>query len=558
MRKLWPLIVITIIAGCFRFFNLSEMPISPNWDEVSHGYNAYSILKTGHDEWGKQFPLIFRAFGDYKLPLYIYLTIIPVAIFGLNTFAIRYISTLAGTLAIPGIYLLVNALWPDKKLTYKKVSINLGLISAFLLAISPWHFFISRPALEANLSLTLIIFGSYFLVKALKSSKNFIYAAVLFGLSLHTYNTARVFVPLLVILFLIIYRKKIKLDKFFFLSGLIAILFSGIVAFQIFTGEGTARYSKLQILTENTIYQIGENREKSKLPPFLAKVIHNRPVFFVQTVAKNYLGYFSPQFWYQSKGAQTQFAIPFKNLFTLPVTILAIMGLIYIILKIKESNNLFILGWLLLSPVAASLTADPPQALRPNPLIPAVTILSVMGLLFLSQKLKGFFKPLVFCVAIFSISLSFGIYVKDYFTEYSKEYSDSWQYGYQEAMEYVKNNSDKYDNVFITKAAGEPHIFYAFYTKLDPQLLVPGEGNIRFFQSEWYWTDKIGKVYFLNDWDIQSSNDANTFRLESGADIPAKNSLIITTLFRIPKNASIIKFINHPLGHTAFVIAEIK
>jgi len=31
-----------------------------NWDEVSHGYNAYSILKTGKDEWGKTFPLIFH------------------------------------------------------------------------------------------------------------------------------------------------------------------------------------------------------------------------------------------------------------------------------------------------------------------------------------------------------------------------------------------------------------------------------------------------------------------------------------------------------------------
>ena len=56
----WVLILIVLLSVFFRFYKLAENPPSLNWDEVSHGYNAYSILKTGKDEWGKTFSLIFH------------------------------------------------------------------------------------------------------------------------------------------------------------------------------------------------------------------------------------------------------------------------------------------------------------------------------------------------------------------------------------------------------------------------------------------------------------------------------------------------------------------
>ena len=83
-KRYLPLILITLLGFAVRIYHVTQVPPSLNWDEVSHGYNAYSILNTGKDEWGVAFPLIFRAFGDYKLPLYIYLTTLPIALFGLS------------------------------------------------------------------------------------------------------------------------------------------------------------------------------------------------------------------------------------------------------------------------------------------------------------------------------------------------------------------------------------------------------------------------------------------------------------------------------------------
>ena len=83
-RKIF-FIIIAVLAFVLRFYKLGYVPLSLSWDEVSLGYNAYSILTTGRDEHGKWYPLVaFEAYGDYKPPLYIYATVPFVALFGLN------------------------------------------------------------------------------------------------------------------------------------------------------------------------------------------------------------------------------------------------------------------------------------------------------------------------------------------------------------------------------------------------------------------------------------------------------------------------------------------
>ncbi len=579
------LVLITLLGGVLRFWNLGNMPPSLNWDEASHGYNAYSILKTSLDEWGVHFPLIFRAFGDYKLPVYIYTSIFPIWLFGLNAFAVRFVSAFAGTLAIPGIFLLTKQLFSRHRKSQSAEAIsasgiasslasrndNPALFAAFLLALSPWHFFISRPALEANLSLTLIIFGFYYLLKFLEKEASLVPASILLGLALHTYNTARVFVPLILIASFIIYRRHRKsqsadspacrqagisasgiasstTSRNDMLGVTILILSFSLVAFQIFSGEATARYSKLQILSESTVFQIGEARTNSNLPFILSKFVYNRPVYFLKIFTKNYLNYFSPQFFLQSSGSQSQFAIPQKSLLTTPVFLLCLYGLYLALREAKNRNMQFLLAWLFLSPVASALTIDPPQALRPNPMIPALIILASMALLQLPKLLKYF--------ALLFITLIFLLYLQSYFGEYKLSYSQSWQYGYPQVINFVNQHASEYSKIFVTKRSGEPHIFYAFYSQLDPTKLQPGAGNLRFKKSDWFWTDKIDNVYFVNDWDIPTTTTDN-LKLESGEVVPTKNSLLVTSPDHIPVNAHIIETINYLDGIPAFIITSI-
>jgi len=54
------------LAVYLRLFQFGEVPNGLYQDETAIGFNAYSILETGKDEYGKDFPLYFRSFGDYK------------------------------------------------------------------------------------------------------------------------------------------------------------------------------------------------------------------------------------------------------------------------------------------------------------------------------------------------------------------------------------------------------------------------------------------------------------------------------------------------------------
>ena len=145
--KKWILPLILALSFLLRVVALDKYPVGFTPDEASFGYDAYSILKTGKDQWGNAFPLVLKSFGDYKAPIYAYLTIPSVFIFGLTKFAVRLPNALIGTLAVYVLYLLSNKLFSDKKY---------GILIAFLLTISPWHIMMSRGAFEANLIILFI------------------------------------------------------------------------------------------------------------------------------------------------------------------------------------------------------------------------------------------------------------------------------------------------------------------------------------------------------------------------------------------------------------------
>jgi len=167
--------IVILIAAILRFWQLGKVPASPDWDEAATGYNAYSILRTGKDEFGSFLPLSFRSFNDYKPPLYVYLTVPSIRIFGLSLWAVRLPSAIFGVLAVLGTYFLVVLLIQHAKDTSGDESAILGLTrdvldalpiaAAFCLAISPWHIQFSRVAFEANIGLTLNIWAAYFFLR---------------------------------------------------------------------------------------------------------------------------------------------------------------------------------------------------------------------------------------------------------------------------------------------------------------------------------------------------------------------------------------------------------
>ena len=93
MKQYFFLIIIICVGIFFRFYNITTVPPSLSHDETAIAYNAYSLLKTGKDEYGVTFPLLFRSFDDYKLPGMVYSTVPFVALFGKSELAAEYART---------------------------------------------------------------------------------------------------------------------------------------------------------------------------------------------------------------------------------------------------------------------------------------------------------------------------------------------------------------------------------------------------------------------------------------------------------------------------------
>ncbi|HET6373072.1 MAG TPA: hypothetical protein VFG76_07185, partial [Candidatus Polarisedimenticolia bacterium] len=96
------LLLATALAGALRFARLESVPVSLYCDEAFSGYEAYCLLETGRDSRGASWPFFFDIFGKgWGEPLYIYLSMAPVALFGLSPLGARFVAALAGTLAVP-------------------------------------------------------------------------------------------------------------------------------------------------------------------------------------------------------------------------------------------------------------------------------------------------------------------------------------------------------------------------------------------------------------------------------------------------------------------------
>ena len=115
---------------------LDQSPPSLDPDEVSIGYNAWSLARTGRDEYGHTPPLTFRAFGEYKRLAYIYAAVPGLALLGPTPHAVRLPAAVFGALSVPllyGVAVLLLRSW------------RAGLCGALLLAVSPWHLQFTRP-----------------------------------------------------------------------------------------------------------------------------------------------------------------------------------------------------------------------------------------------------------------------------------------------------------------------------------------------------------------------------------------------------------------------------
>lgn len=547
------LTVIIFIAAFLRFYKLGEVPPSPNWDEVSLGYNAYSIVNTGRDEYGDLLPLILRSYDDYKPAIYTYFIIPFLGIFDLTVLAVRFPSAFFGVLAVLATYFLTCELM---KMAKMQINANaLGLLAAFLLAVSPWHIQFSRIGFESNVGTAFNIFAALFFIKGLKKHWFLLISIILIAINLYIYQSEKVFTPLLFTAAVIIFRKELTaMPKKYIIAAIILIFitFSSLIGFMLMNREILARARGVSVFSDQTEflkYNVTRVMQDQTNNDVVGLILDNRRIVYVKTIIAGYISHFDLN-WLFLTGDLARHHAPAMGLlylFELPFLLTGLYVLIFG--QFNKKTKIFLLSWFLIAPIPASVTSGVPHAVRTLNFLPVFQIFTALGLLIFITKILNIkcqvskiqIRYLIFTLAILFFIFNFIYYVNQYFAQQNYFVSQDWQYGYKETVSEIKLIENKYDKIIVTNKPylDQSYMFFLFYLKYSPSAY---QKEAIYASGGFRENHQFGKYEFRPiDWDNEVKNS---------------KILYIGRNDDFPPSAKIIKVINFLDGKPAIKIVE--
>lgn len=532
---------IFIISLILRFYNLANNPPSLTWDEVSWGYNAYTLGQVGRDEFGVFLPLTFlESFGDFKPPLYAYLSVLPIKILGMNEFSTRFVSALLGSISVLIVYFLTIQIFYQSK--SKKL---LGIFAAALLAISPWHILLSRAAFEANVASFFIMLGVFLFLYSTRKGVKFwflLISCLSFVAAMYTFNTSRVFLPIFVPL-LFVGRFKILISNY--KTVLLAIFPSILLSIPLFlfllTPQAKLRYEEVNIFSDIKVIERVNQEILNDNNSVFSKIIHNRRLAYGVEYVKHYLDNLDPGFLFITGDGNPKFSIQDVGqlyIWELPFLIIGIFMLVR-----KREGEWYVLPlWILIGIIPAATARETPHALRIETTLPAFQIITAYGLLlsyqYIFERIKN--KKLLFSLISIVVIICMSVFIyftHTYFVHYPKTYAGEWQYGYKEAIQFSESQKSKYEKIYITEDLGRPYIYVLFYGKYNPSTLKTAE--ITREALGFVHVNKFDKYNFAKE-------------LPYGED----NVLYISSPHKVPDGAHRIKNFKLPNGETVLVAYE--
>jgi 4-amino-4-deoxy-L-arabinose transferase-like glycosyltransferase len=254
--KRWPILLASLAlaaAAIFTYFNnVSQNPPGFFIDESSISYNAYTISQNGRDEYGVAWPLYFRAFGDYKNPIYIYLLACIFRLTGPSIFVARAFSATLGvatTLVIGLIgFRLTKQRW-------------IALMLILLALATPWLFALSRIVFEVALYPLLVALFLFAVQRIAEKNRwrwiDALWIALTLALLTYCYSIGRLLGPLLAA-GLLLFAKHARLSSIARVWSLYAISLLPMLIFRgRHPGALEARFTLLTYLTAQNYFMDG-------------------------------------------------------------------------------------------------------------------------------------------------------------------------------------------------------------------------------------------------------------------------------------------------------------
>ena len=447
IKNYW-LIGLILFAGIFlRCYQFGSIPVPANQDELSSGYESYSLLKEGTDRWGNKYPAYFLSWGSGQNVLQSYLSMPFVSQMGLNINSVRIVSLLINILTLPLFYFLLKKFSQPEDMKSKIAFVGLAI-----LAFSPWHFMMGRWALESNLLPFFILWGIYALYEGLrtKSKLKIYFSLVPFALALYAYALSFFVIPIFLAIFLLLNFRKISLKHFsiayiiFLVISLPFLLFliKNYITKTDFPFEANLPFS-IPLLDQTRLEQIQDGN-------LISIIIANLKLFF-----NNFFDGF----------LSNMMSGPLRYISPIPLGIIGFLTIIFHLFKEKFYNRKKDL--LFLFAICSSVIFLLPLNMnRANILYLPVIGLFASSLVALTQKYSKVFVPL----AVIIFTLLGALFGNQYFNNYAEASAFDFNKGFDSALIETEKiaKAENIGNIFVTDNIRLNYIYYIYTKQLTP------------------------------------------------------------------------------------------
>ncbi|MEA2056909.1 MAG: hypothetical protein U9O78_04395 [Patescibacteria group bacterium] len=503
-------IAIITLAFAVRIYRLDSW-VSPYWEEVALGYDAYSIAQTGKDHHGNFLPTVaFESFGDWKPSLYFY-TIVPfIKLFGLSVAAVRLPAVLSGVGIVVGLGVLVKML--SEEMEKKKRFLNakmMQLWAMFITALNPWAIQFSRAGWEVNLATALILWGVIFGFKFLreKSKRQFVYLIIssfFLILATYSYHAARITAPLLG-LGLIVSKLCQKKPGSYLKQNWRSLLFIFIFSLTLLTpiidslksSDISQRFRETSLFSEIGVIEESNHFKEVADNSLISRIIYHRYLLFGKKIVNNLFQYFNFDYLFISGDSNPRHSTQYFGLFYHFEFFLILAG-IYSLISFGKKKNNYLFYWLLVGIIPAILTKTNPHALRTLLVLPVWLVFIVFGLNYLlnlakrilsntiRQLSKQQVQLILSSLTFFIYSFFFNWYFNYLINVYPQQTAQHWQNGYKGLVNKIVQLQNSYpDYRFqVSRAEGRPAMYYWFYQQTDPIEVQQQANQVRLDQGE--------------------------------------------------------------------------
>lgn len=507
------LVFLTLIT---RLVTLSRVPPHLSNDEISIAYDSYSIRHTARDEHNNFLPVSFQSHNTYKAPLYVYLATITNYFLGNSEFSVRLPSAILGSLTVFVFGYIIFLL---------SKNINLSIISVGVLSLTPWHIYTSRMALESNIAVIFLATALLIFFKSIINNNNhfLILSMIFFASSIWAYHTEWLLTPMIMFSLFYIYRKKIKLNATFWLGILIFFIFVFPIAYNAWINRGTTARANTEIIFND---------------PGISKILKSTDVSIIKktivvgkSLFKNYSDYTKLGHLFFDGLSLLPKEDPYSvGLFLLPLLPFFLWGFFKIKLYFP-SNYKFIYFWIIVSPIVPSLTIGGTNMIRNLATVLPYSLIIGVGL----YDLKSRINIIKYWILVMSILISILYFFAIYFYHFPFQMGENFQYGYKQAAEFIEENYDRYDQIIVDPRFGDvniyvgvPHLYLAYFTNLDPRIMLLRRDNEKgllfdkyhIFEINWNLEKVLPKSLYLVPFDNLPGDNFNNLRTVKEIKLP--------------------------------------